>query len=180
MAADAPELRASDEDRERAAAALGVHYAAGRLDQSELDQRLKAAYAARDQSQLQGLLADLPALPPGELELRREFNARRRQLRRRMLQESGGGLAPFVVCTVIWAASGASGFFWPVFVLLAVLVPLIKGGWALYGPAPDLDRVEAEFDRDARRRVRRAERHARRAERHGRSATGRRSGPSER
>ena len=51
---------------------------------------------------------------------------------------------------MIWVASGASGFFWPIFVVLAVLVPLLRNGWRLYGPAPELERVERELE--ARRR----------------------------
>lgn len=161
MPADAPDLRASDEDREQAAAALAAHYGAGRLDQDELDERLRAVYAARTQSELRGLLADLPELPADELAERVERNERRRLLRRRVLQESGGALTPFVICTLIWAAAGG-GFFWPVFVLIAVVAPLVKHGWALYGPAPDLDRVQAELDREAARHVREARRTRRR------------------
>lgn len=162
---DTPDLRVSDQDREQVAAALSAHYAAGRLDEAELDQRLNGAYAARTESQLRELLVDLPELPAGELQARAEFSARRAQLQRQMLQQAGGGLVPFGVCTLIWVASGASGSFWPAFVLLIVLIPLLRNGWALYGPNPDLDRVEAELDQDARHRARRAERHARMIER---------------
>jgi hypothetical protein len=38
---------------------------------------------------------------------------RREAVQRELVQETGGGLAPFLVCTVIWAATGASGCFWP-------------------------------------------------------------------
>jgi hypothetical protein len=169
MSTDVPDLRISDEERERAAAALGVHYSAGRLDQSELDERLRATYAARTQSALREVLADLPELPKGELAARAERDERRRQLQRRLLQQAGGGLTPFVVCTLIWATSGF-GFFWPVFLLIGVVAPLVRHGWALYGPAPDLDRVEAALDHEAARHARAARRHARRSRR--RRATG--------
>ena len=170
MPPETPDLRVSDRDREQAAGALSAHYAAGRLGDHELDQRLTAVYHARTESELGAPLADLPAIAPGELELRREFNARRRDLQRRMLQQSGGGLVPFAVCSAIWVASGATGAFWPAFVLLAVLVPLLKNGWALYGPAPDLDRVEARLDSETRHRAHHADRQARRAERQARRA----------
>ena len=62
--ADKPHLRVSDLDREQAAAAIREHYAAGRLDSSELEERLQAAYGARTQRELNALSADLPALPP--------------------------------------------------------------------------------------------------------------------
>ena len=161
MPADAPDLRASDEERDQAAAALAAHYSAGRLDHDELDERLRAAYAARTQSELRGLLADLPELPAGELAERAERDERRRLLRRRVLQQSGGALTPFLICTLIWAAAGG-GFFWPVFLLIGVVGPLFKHGWALYGPAPELDRVQAELDREAGRHVRDARRARRR------------------
>ena len=41
-----PGIRASDEDRGRAAAALGEHYAAGRLTLEEFQERLDKVYAA--------------------------------------------------------------------------------------------------------------------------------------
>jgi hypothetical protein len=41
-----PGIRASDEDRSRAAAALGEHYAAGRLTLEEFQERLDEVYAA--------------------------------------------------------------------------------------------------------------------------------------
>ena len=49
---------------------------------------------------------------------------------------------PFVICTIIWVGAGPHGAFWPIWVLLAVLIPLLRNGWRLYGPAPELDRVE--------------------------------------
>ena len=164
---DPPDLRISDQDRERVAAALSAHYAAGRLDDGELDERLNATYSARTESQLRTLLADMPALPAGELEKRAEFNARRTQLQRRMLQQSGCGVVPFAICMVIWLGSGADSFPWPLFVLVAVVAPLVRNGWALYGPAPDLDKVEADLDRAARHRSHHANRRARVAERRG-------------
>ncbi|MGZ4226977.1 MAG: hypothetical protein ACXVTC_12135, partial [Solirubrobacteraceae bacterium] len=50
----------------------------------------------------------------------------------------------------IWAASGAHGQFWPIWVLLVVLIPVLRNSWRLYGPAPELDRVERELERRAR------------------------------
>lgn len=61
--ADRP-VRASDVERENALRALAGHYADGRLDRSEFDERADAALAARTQSRLHALFADLPAPPP--------------------------------------------------------------------------------------------------------------------
>jgi hypothetical protein len=55
-----PELRIGDEEREAAVAALGEHYAAGRLTKEEYDERAGRAFAARTRSQLLPLFADLP------------------------------------------------------------------------------------------------------------------------
>jgi hypothetical protein len=56
------DIRAADQDRERAAAALRTHCGAGRLTVDELEERLEAAYAARTLGELDALMADLPAL----------------------------------------------------------------------------------------------------------------------
>src|SRR5581483_261645 len=111
-----PHLRVSDEDRERCAQALREHFAAGRLTQDELDERVQAVYAARTHGELAKLTADLPLLPASPAQRRAELAARRAHLQRRLLQQSGGAMAAFVVCTVIWLASGASGQFWPMWV----------------------------------------------------------------
>jgi len=60
----APDLRVSDAEREAAVGVLKRHYAAGRLDATELTARVEAAYAARVESDLARLVADLPSSPP--------------------------------------------------------------------------------------------------------------------
>ncbi len=156
------ELRVSDEDRERAARSLREHFAVGRITQEELDERVQAVYRAGTQSELGRLVADLPALPASPAELRAAHVERRGHLQRRLLQQTGGAIVPFVICTVIWIASGASGQFWPIWVALVAIIPLLRGGWELYGPAPDLDRFERELEererRDGRRSPRRSHR----------------------
>jgi hypothetical protein len=62
-----PRTRASDQDRERAAAALGGNYAAGRLTLEEFQERLDQAYAAKALGELDGLMADLPGTDLGQL-----------------------------------------------------------------------------------------------------------------
>ena len=143
-------LRVSDQQRERAADALRDHFAAGRLTEDELNERLDAALEARTEPELNALLADLPKLPVSPRQRKAELVARRNELQRRVIQEAGGGAALFVLCTGIWAASGASGQFWPIWVLLVVLIPVLRNSWRLYGPAPELDRVERELEQKAR------------------------------
>src|SRR5690349_11657709 len=60
MASD-PKIRASDADRDRTAAALREHLAAGRLTSEEFDERLDKTYAAKTLGELNDVLADLPA-----------------------------------------------------------------------------------------------------------------------
>ena len=55
------EMRVSDADREAAAAELQEHFASGRLNQDELDERLAAAFAAKTRGDLDAVFADLPS-----------------------------------------------------------------------------------------------------------------------
>ena len=66
-----PGIRASDEDRGRTAAALGEHYAAGRLTLEEFQERLDKVYAATTLGELDRLMADLPRTDLGRLPERR-------------------------------------------------------------------------------------------------------------
>jgi Domain of unknown function (DUF1707) len=141
------ELRASDEQRDRAAAEIRDHFAAGRLDHDELSARVDAVYRARTLGELRDLSADLPNLPQAPAQERAEIAKRRSRLQRELIQQTGGSLVLFVLCTAIWAASGANGSFWPIWVAIVALIPLVRNGWRLYGPAPQLDRVEADLAR---------------------------------
>jgi uncharacterized protein DUF1707 len=136
-----PGIRVSDEDRERAAAEIREHFAQGRLDAEELGERLERAYGARTTGELQAIRVDLPALPEIPAARRTELAEQRAALGRELVQQTGAALAPFLVCTLVWLFAGAHGGFWPIWVALVALVPLIRNGWRLYGPAPELDRV---------------------------------------
>ncbi|MEU2774005.1 DUF1707 domain-containing protein [Streptomyces sp. NPDC007162] len=61
MTDDAPELRASDADRERVAEILRDALAEGRLDMAEFEERLEATYQARTYGELAPITRDLPA-----------------------------------------------------------------------------------------------------------------------
>jgi hypothetical protein len=61
--ADEP-VRASDSERDTALHLLAAHYADGRLDRTEFDERADAALAARTRDQLRALFADLPGPVP--------------------------------------------------------------------------------------------------------------------
>jgi hypothetical protein len=156
--AERSDVRVSDQDRERAAAEIREHFAAGRLTDEELSDRLSAVYRARTQEELAALRADLPKLPPSPAQQRAELAQRRATLQRHLLQQAGGSVGLFLLCTVIWLTSGAHGQFWPMWVALVAVIALVRNTWRLYGPAPELERVEAEL---ARRRDRSRE-HGRR------------------
>lgn len=55
-----PEMRASDADRDRVAAALREHCAQGRITVDELNDRLDGVYGARTLGDLQKVTDDLP------------------------------------------------------------------------------------------------------------------------
>ncbi|MER5521903.1 DUF1707 domain-containing protein [Streptomyces sp. NPDC002763] len=62
MTDDAPELRASDADRERVTEILRDALAEGRLDMEEFEERLEATYKARTYGELTPITRDLPAV----------------------------------------------------------------------------------------------------------------------
>ena len=53
-------IRVSDAERSAVAEQLGVHYADGRLDQAEFDDRISRTMAAKTRGDLAGLFDDLP------------------------------------------------------------------------------------------------------------------------
>jgi hypothetical protein len=61
----APEIRASDAEREAVATLLNDAVGAGQLSLEEFSQRVDAAYAAKTRGELDRLVADLPASQPG-------------------------------------------------------------------------------------------------------------------
>jgi hypothetical protein len=132
-----PSLRASDADRERATTQLRDHAAAGRLDAEELDERLDRALTARTTGELAALTRDLPDEP----------GPRRDVERRRALHEAGASLAPFLICVLIWAATGA-GSFWPVWLLIPAAIGIGGGLWRAYGPASGLTDEELKDPRE--------------------------------
>jgi uncharacterized membrane protein YccC len=154
-------IRIADADRERASEELREHLIAGRLTSEEFEERLGLAYTARTRADLDALGADLPM---SSASVQRAQEERRSKLRRRLLQEAGGSASASLVCVAIWLASGADGSFWPIWVIIFTLLPLLRDGWRLFGPAPDVEAVEAHL---SARREHRLARDQRRSRRHG-------------
>ena len=148
-------IRAADDDRERVAQELREHMLAGRLRPEEFEERVGKAYDAATRGELEALKDDLPMSPEA---MRSELASRKAQLRRRLLQEGGGGLTISAICVAIWAISGADGAFWPAWVIFFSLLPVLRNGWRLFGPDPDLEAVERRLER-RRRDHRRQRRH---------------------
>ena len=134
MAGD-PRIRASDDDRERTAALLREHHAAGRLTIEEFNERLDKTYAAKTLGDLDELMSDLPVI-----DLYRLPDASLPPHYRRQIPGSGslavaaggvsrphGRFSPAwqaawgswfsitLLCFVIWALSGA-GYVWPLWI----------------------------------------------------------------
>jgi Domain of unknown function (DUF1707) len=139
MASD-PRIRASDADRDRTAAALREHLAAGRLTTEEFDERLDKTYAAKTLGELDDLMADLPRTdpePPPDRSLQRSGGP---------IEAGGGRFSPAwraawgswlgisLVFFVIWLVSGATGGLWFLWVPALLGVGLL-GRWISGAPA---------------------------------------------
>lgn len=153
---DLSKLRAGDADREQLIDELREHAGAGRLTSEELEQRIGEAYGACTRADLDALRADLPV---SSTSVKLALTKRKGQLRRRLLQESGGSLGVSALAVGIWLASGPSGSFWPGWVIGATLLPVVRDAWRLFGPASDLDIVEARLQARHERHLARGRRH---------------------
>ncbi|HUB76053.1 MAG TPA: DUF1707 domain-containing protein, partial [Solirubrobacteraceae bacterium] len=127
--AGTPDLRVSDQDREAAAAELREHYAAGRLDEHEFNERVDAAYAAKTGSELAALRADLPSAGGG-----RALSPARQGARRRLLHDAGAVAIADGAAVAIWAATSSGGSFWPVWVIIVTALALAYDAWNMLGP----------------------------------------------
>lgn len=155
------ELRVADAEREALAGELREHMLEGRLTSAEFEERVGRAYRSTTRGELETLRADLPMSPSA---LQNLVAQRRRGLRRRFMQETSGSLSVSAVCVGIWAAAGASGSFWPAWVILFTLLPAVRNGLRLLGPGPDAQSVEQSLRRREARRISRERRHSRRRE----------------
>ncbi len=190
-----PQLRASDDDRDRAASLLREHHAAGRLTVEEFQERLDGVFEAKTVAQLEGLMADLPGI-----DLYRLPEATMRQTSQPLVPvPSHGRLSPAwrgawgswasvsMVVFVIWLLTSLHGgthdfwFLWLAAPWGAILLsrwvfggspgnPHVHGpprGSSVYGP--DGSPVpELRVERQAERDARHTARDAARRDRHGR------------
>ena len=158
---DPLQIRVADADREQLAQELREHMLAGRLTSAEFEERVGRAYRAATRGELEQLRTDLP-MSTSVLEKARV--QRRRDLRRRFAQETSGSLTASLVCVAIWVAAGASGSFWPGWVIAFTLLPAIRNGIRLLSGGPDPETLELSLRKREARRISRERRHARRRE----------------
>jgi hypothetical protein len=139
-----PEMRASDADRDRVAAALREHCAQGRIDVEELDERLEGVYGARTLGELQRVTDDLPEEDMYELPVpasRRSTPARRGSAE---LYRSGmrAGWATYatvnLLCFVIWLLVAVpSGVWYPWWLWVAGPWGVVMLAGEIFGPKDD-------------------------------------------
>ena len=119
------QMRPSDEARQRAADALRAHYAAGRLDETQLERRVELAYAAATRADLKKLFRDLPWDPRSRARSEGFWSWQRGMLRTHAVAYAGvnGALVG------IWALTGG-GDFWPAETMAGWGV-FLGGHWAI-------------------------------------------------
>ncbi len=161
-----PRIRASDADRDRTAALLREHHAAGRLTAEEFNERLDKVYAAKTLGDLDQLLSDLPGidlyhLPDHTVERRGRTSFGLPWL---LAPRASGGISPAwraawgswatvsLVAFLAWLLSGHPGSVWFLWVA-GVYGIVLCGRWASHG-SPHRDPGRRR-DRDERRRRRR-------------------------
>ncbi|GAA2118972.1 DUF1707 SHOCT-like domain-containing protein [Actinomadura alba] len=138
-----PEIRASDADRDRVAAALREHCAEGRITMDELHERLETVYAAKTVGALQDVTADLPETDLYELPVpatrkatmapaHRQSGALDRPAARNPLAVYAAvNLVTFTIWLISCVASGSVLFPWWIFVAgpwgVAILAGILSG-----------------------------------------------------
>jgi hypothetical protein len=161
-----PRIRASDADRDRTAALLREHHAAGRLTAEEFNERLDKVYAAKTLGDLDQLLSDLPGIDLYDLPDRTVDRRGQRSfgLPWLLAPRASVGLSPAwraacgswatvsLVAFLAWLLSGHPGSAW--FLWVAGIYGLVLcGRWVSHG-SPHRDPGRRQ-DRDERRRRRR-------------------------
>jgi DUF1707 SHOCT-like domain len=143
MASD-PRIRASDADRDRVAATLREHHAAGRLTMEEFEERLDRVYAAKTIGELDGLMADLPAIDLYQLPIP-ATQPPAPTTRPRLPEMPGGAAAPALraawaswasislLCFVIWLLAGM-GYPW--FLWVAGPLGVVLASRSIFGGPP--------------------------------------------
>lgn len=141
-----PRIRAADADRQKSVDRLARHFAEGRLDAYEYDERVRRAYASVYMDELPELFGDLPPEPIqaqayetawqqgyGPVDRRRSSG-----LRRTRPPARAGRMLVFALLTLMTIAAVAHGFFFPFPLIWIALFGLHSGrhGDRRFGPGP--------------------------------------------
>lgn len=121
MADNQASLRCADADREHVAGVLREHYAEGRLDLNEFQERTDTVYAAKTFADLAPVTRDLPALETAELPEQKDEDLPARAALVGFLPL----LVVLIACTAWMAgsvASGHSGALWPAFIVFFAIM----------------------------------------------------------
>ncbi|MGW5111325.1 DUF1707 SHOCT-like domain-containing protein [Nocardia sp. NPDC004123] len=119
-------VRVGTAEREQAAAALGEHFAAGRLDIAEYDERVGRAYAAKTAGELAVLFGDLPRPQRPAPQIPAPPPAPRRAL----------PVAPIgaAVLLLFMIAFAATTHFFPFFLFPVLFFVFARGRYGYRGP----------------------------------------------
>jgi hypothetical protein len=123
--ATTPEMRASDGDRDRVAAALREHLAEGRLDAEEFGERLEQVYGSRTYGELAKVTVDLP-----EIDLHR-LPATPQAAGRVKPRQPGRGLS---AAWAAWATAGAVN--WVIWLIVSITTDGVIYPWPLWVMGP--------------------------------------------
>jgi hypothetical protein len=159
---DLSRMRVADADREQLIDELREHAVAGRLSSDELEERIGDAYRATTRGHLDAVRSDLPV---SSTSVALALSKRKGQLRRRLLQEAGGGIGVSALAVGVWLVTGGphNGGFWPAWVIGVTMLPSIRDAWRLFGPASDLELVEARLQARHERHLARGRRRHRKS-----------------
>lgn len=117
-------IRVSDAERNEVAELLGRHYADGRLDQAEFDERVSRTMAAKTRGDLVGLFDDLPETDPAGDDPAGPGEAPGPSLPYRRQRRRGGLARPLLLLILVFICANLA---WHAFTSLFFIQPLV---WA--------------------------------------------------
>ncbi len=139
-----PRTRIGDSDRERAMADLAGHYADGRLDHEEYDERLDAIWTARTRADLAVLFSDLPrpqaTYPPAPPRPAARLGGPRRRF----------PLLPVIAVLVLLSALTEAPFWLLIFPLMFVRSRRGPMAWSSSGHRPGHGHGHGDYRRPRR------------------------------
>jgi hypothetical protein len=118
-----PEVRVGDSEREQVVEELRRHFAAGRLEIAEYEDRTSAALKARTRGELEPLLTDLPGVRAASQSGPPVRDAKPPAALRAYFY--GFWLPLNALLLLIWILTGADYYFWPIWPMLGTGVPFI-------------------------------------------------------